>query len=254
MTGGVAKLAAAARRGVRAGRRRGGRYGRGGRPWTGGHVVPERGGRGAARDAVPPRGPGPGPRAAPAGARPAAGAAARGRLPRRRRGLRRALRHGHVQRRLPAAAVRADHAARSRPRDGEHRGRRGVRVRDARRGRRRPAAARGPFAAGSVPLAGADRSPARRPGGVPARRRMASRPRRVGLSLAAGGVSLAAAAVALPLSAVVGIGMLTVGRGALVGITERLLLAVVAGSALLLGGLEGSSPAPASRRRRRSRS
>ncbi len=46
---------------------------------------------------------------------------------------------------------------------------------------------------------------------------------------AAGGVSLAAAAIALPLSAVVGIGMLTVGRGAVVGITERVLLAVIAG-------------------------
>jgi Protein of unknown function (DUF998) len=43
------------------------------------------------------------------------------------------------------------------------------------------------------------------------------------------GVSLAAAALALPLSAVVGVGMLSVGRGAVVGITERVLLAVIAG-------------------------
>jgi Protein of unknown function (DUF998) len=75
-----------------------------------------------------------------------------------------------------------------------------------------------PPAAGGVP-APAGGVPA--PAGVPASAG--------GLSLAAGGVSLAAAAVALPLSAVVGIGMLTVGRGPLVGITERLLLAVVAG-------------------------
>jgi Protein of unknown function (DUF998) len=46
---------------------------------------------------------------------------------------------------------------------------------------------------------------------------------------AARGVSLAAAALALPLSAVVGVGMLTVGRGGVVGITERVLLAVIAG-------------------------
>jgi hypothetical protein len=65
----------------------------------------------------------------------------------------------------------------------------------------------------SLPLVSSLGLPAGPPAGLPA----------------AGGVSLAAAAIALPLSAVVGIGMLTVGRGAVVGITERVLLAVVAG-------------------------
>jgi hypothetical protein len=41
-------------------------------------------------------------------------------------------------------------------------------------------------------------------------------------------LSAGAAVVALPLSAVVGVAMLAIGRGALVGVTERLLLGVVA--------------------------
>ncbi|GAA4457935.1 DUF998 domain-containing protein [Phytohabitans houttuyneae] len=40
--------------------------------------------------------------------------------------------------------------------------------------------------------------------------------------------SLAAAAVAFPLAAAVGVGMLTIGRGAVVGVTERVLLITVA--------------------------
>jgi hypothetical protein len=49
-------------------------------------------------------------------------------------------------------------------------------------------------------------------------------------------ISAGAAIVALPLSALAGIGLLAVGRGALVGVTERVLLAVVAAWLVALAG------------------
>ena len=153
------------RRVVRGRRWRGGHYRGRGRPRPGGDVLCERGGRGAARDAVPPRGPGLlsgcscwRSRCRPrCGSRP--GCSARG-------GLRRALRRRY--RAAPGAHCRRT----SRPRRAisstgrEHRRRRVVRVRDARRGRR-PGGARP--AARLVP------GPARRSARRPARRAGSSR-------------------------------------------------------------------------------